>query len=492
MNFINENTSSKGVTKVLMNLISTFEGSELRQKMRDGHNYYRSENTEIEKRKMLIYAEDADGNPYEMEDPYKANNKLASGYLKVLVDQKVNYLLGKPVTIDSKESDVFWEIVGSDFQKELQKLGKEASKKAVAWLHPYLDKEGQFKYKTIPSEQVIAFYKPYDENELELVIRYYSIEVFDDGEMVDVGRVEVWDADTVTYYEKDSKDGLYYLLNEEQMKAMFGRAFENPKAHFQKDLVYGTNVANTKGLSWGRVPFIKLTNNDDVDYDLQSVKSYIDAYDLVSSDFINNFQDFQDLYWVLKGYDGENLADFLYQVKRYKTLKVSEDGDARSERIDIPFEARKEAKEGLEADIFTFGMGVNPNAIGDGNITNVVIQSRYALLDLKVSDFQAKIDELMQDWMYFVNFYAKMTGRKEIVFDNLTYNKSLIFNENEMLETNAKQKGIVSEYTRLSNHVWVDSVEDEKKLMEDELTNRVPDLTLIDDDAEGDDDGNEG
>ena len=45
-------------------------------------------------RKMYIYTEDEDsGAPIEMEDPYKANNKLPSGYLKILVDQKVNYSL---------------------------------------------------------------------------------------------------------------------------------------------------------------------------------------------------------------------------------------------------------------------------------------------------------------------------------------------------------------------------------------------------------------
>jgi len=107
MNFINSNNDNKEVTKILNNLINNFENSEIRQKMIDGENYYRSENTEIMNRMMLIYAEDEDGNPYEIEDPYKANNKLASGFLKVLIDQKINYLLGKEVTIDSKDSDLF-------------------------------------------------------------------------------------------------------------------------------------------------------------------------------------------------------------------------------------------------------------------------------------------------------------------------------------------------------------------------------------------------
>jgi len=374
----------------------------------------------------------------------------------------------------------------------LKKVGKEASKKAIGWLHIYLDRDGKFEYTAIPSEQIIPIYNSYIDDNLDMVIRYYSLSKVEDGESVDYVRVEVWDEESVTYYEKNAEDGLFYLLGDDEMTEMFGRAFSNPKAHFYEDYVYGEVLANSNAKKWDKVPFIQLQNNDENDYDLQTVKSYVDAYDLISSDFVNNFQDFQDLYWVLKGYDGENLADFLYQVKRYKTLKVSDDGDARSERIDIPYEARKEAKEGLERDIFTFGMGVNPNAIGDGNITNVVIKSRFVLLDLKSNDFQAKMDEMIESFMYFVNFYANLKKLGEIKFDNIVYNKTMVYNENEMLESNVKQKGVVSEYTRLSNHVWVDSVEDEMERMEKELLADLPNLDELEDDEDGEADGNEG
>lgn len=475
MNFITRITVPKEASDLIKAYIRDFENSKRKQKMKYGEDYYRSRNTEIMNRKMLIYAETEDGIPYEVEDPYKANNKLPSGYFKLLVDQKLNYLLGKEIAFDTDQEEELKEMLGRKLQSQLKQLGKEASKKVIGWKHPYIDEEQNLKFMIVPSEQIIPVYKPDFKDQLELIIRYYRVTVLnEDGEAVKVTRVEVWDDEEVAYYQENDKTGIIELITPEYMQRIFGKVYQNPKYHFQKDIKYGDKVAESEGIPWNKVPFIPLYNNDDEEYDLQPIKPFIDAYDIINSDFINNLEDFQDVYWILKGYDGENLQEFLHQVKRYKTLKVADDGDARSEQIEIPYEARREALKGLENDIFNFGMGVNPSQLGEGGtITNVVIKSRYTNLDLKCNEFETQLKDFIHELMHFVNRYRELTNQSEIELKDVQFTRSMIMNENEILESNAKQQGRVSEETRLANHLWVDDVEEEKERMRQEQEEMV-------------------
>ena len=457
------------VDKTIRNWISEFETSNTRKQMEYGKAYYRSENTEIMNRRMMIYTENEDGVPMEMEDPYKANNKLASGFFKLLVDQKLNYSLGKKITFDTKQAEELEELLTKKFQQKLKKIAKEAAKKSVGWAHVYIDKEGDFKIASIPSEQIIPLYSEVDSEEMEAVVRYYT--VTEDGQSVN--RVEVWDNEQVTYYQQKGEGGSYYLLPSEKMCEIFGRPSTNPRYHLYKSKNFGKTKTETTGIMWGAIPFVPLFNNDEDDTDLQAIKNYIDVYDIVDSDFANNFEDFQDMYWILKGYNGENVGKFLEQVKRYKTIKVGDEGDAKAEKMDVPADARIKELNNLENKIFEFGQGVNLNQTGSGNITNVVIRARFANLDLKANGFEMEVEEFMEKLMYFVNKYREFNRMEPIELDSITFNRSIIVNEEEMLKANSEQMGVTGESTRLSNHPWVDDPEEEIRVMEQERNARV-------------------
>ena len=454
------------VTKVIQTYIDDFEMSIKRQEMKLGVDYYRSKNTEIMNRRKMIYVEDDNGNPSEMDDPYKANNKLASGYFKLLVDQKISYLLGNAITIEGDDQDELSDTLPTMWQKKVNEVAKEASKKSRGFAQVYIGEDGKLGIKQIPSEQIIPVYQPHNREELELVIRYYEVTVLDeDGQSAQVNRVEVWDDETVAYYQEQTSDGLYKLLDQEEMMSIFGQPYQNPKYHFQKNLRFGEKIAESEGHSWGRVPFVPLYNNDEEDYDLAPIKSYIDAYDIISSDFINNLDDLQDIFWVLKGYNGQNVSEFIREVKRYKAMKVSDDGDARAETIDIPHEAREKALKIIEDNIFVFGQGVNPNKIGDGNITNVVIKSRYAMLDLKCDMFEDEVEEFLRSIIRFANRYREINNQQPIEISKINFNRAMMVNEIELLEANTKQRGHISQETADSNHPWIDnhSVEEERR-----------------------------
>ncbi|KEI16418.1 hypothetical protein Z959_09740, partial [Clostridium novyi B str. ATCC 27606] len=64
--------------------------------------------------------------------------------------------------------------------------------------------------------------------------------------------------------------------------------------------------------------------------------------------------------------------------------------------IDIPIAAR-ESKIRLDKEsIYKFGMGFDSSQVGDGNVTNVVIKSRYALLDLKCNKAEIRLRKLIR------------------------------------------------------------------------------------------------
>lgn len=55
-----------------------------------------------------------------------------------------------------------------------------------------------------------------------------------------------------------------------------------------------------------------------------------------------------------------------------------------------------------EKNIYRFGMGFNAAQVGDGNVTNVVIKSRYALLDLKCNKLEIRLKQFMRKLLKIV------------------------------------------------------------------------------------------
>jgi len=113
-------------------------------------------------------------------------------------------------------------------------------------------------------------------------------------------------------------------------------------------------------------------------------------------------------------------------------------------------------------------MGVNTNQIGEGNITNVVIKSRFTNLDLKASQFEGELKEFLYILIDFVNKYREISRESPIKVDDIVFNRSVIMNEVELLKANQEQLGVISEDTRLSNHPWVSDTEEEVKKMKEE------------------------
>lgn len=426
-------------------IIKDYINSHNTDKMIEGVDYYFKRN-KINQRNIYKY----DENGMRTIDPDATNNKLASGWHKLLVDQKVSYLAGDPVSISSKSDntaiDEVNEILGEEFGDVLPELIKNASNKGIEWLHVYIDDNGEFDYLIVPAQEVIPLYDNTKRKNLQGVIRYYDL---DDG----LRKIELWDSEQVTYYE-ETNEGINLDMSYEV----------NPQSHFH----YGD-----EGYGWGKVPFIGFQNNQECVGDLDFYKDFIDAYDALMSDTTNTLEDIQDIFYILKGYDDTNLADFSTNIKRYKAIKVSEDGGIDTAQAEVPIDSVNSHLDRFIENIYQFGMGVNTNTDKFGNSpSGIALKFLFSLLDMKASTLERKFSKGLQTFMWFTTEYLSISENKEIDYKDIqfTFNKSMLMNEMEQSQIAQQSKGIISDETLLANHPWVTDPELEKERMEQQAS----------------------
>ena len=147
---------------------------------------------------------------------------------------------------------------------------------------------------------------------------------------------------------------------------------------------------------FGFIPFFRLDNGNKHFSGLKPIKALIDDYDLMSCGLSNNLQDISEGIYVVSGFQGDNLDELITNVKTKKMIGVDNGGSLDIKTIEIPYEARKTKLELDEKNIYRFGMGFNSAETGDGNITNVVIKSRYALLDLKCNKLELRLKQFLR------------------------------------------------------------------------------------------------
>lgn len=419
------------------------QSQKLRTDMVISQEYYDSENTAIMNRTKKVYLEDGSTSV----DPYSSNYKMPSGYHYILTEQKVNYSLNDKMVALAGTTD-FADIMGRKWGEVVQTAGRQATVKGYSVLQFYME-DGAVKYKEIPSEQII-FCRDGDLNVVE-VVRAYEKRSEDDKT---VNVIEVWDSQTVSVYQQNT-GGTWDCIRQDP--------------HLVTQTAYGSSVQEEVPTGWGRPPFAVFYNNKRLKNDLLRVKAWIDAFDFASSDFANNLDDFQEAFWILKNYDGQDLKEFRDMVGALGAVKVGHDGEATMQTQEIPHEAKTVFLDMCEQKIYKFGMGVNTSNI-EGNVTNVRIYAMYSDLDLKANTFEINATSFLEDCAFFYGYDPESV---EVTFD-----RSVIVNNIENAELANASKGFLSEKTRLSNDPRVNDVEEEIKLMTEDSTRLSVNMSL--------------
>ena len=167
----------------------------------------------------------------------------------------------------------------------------------------------------------------------------------------------------------------------------------NPRPHtiYKKE-----NDQSTYFEGFGFIPFFRLDNCKKQFSGLKPIKDLIDDYDLMSCGLSNNLQDASEYLVVVSGFQGDSLDELIQNTKTKKHIGVDAGGGVDFKTVDVPYDARKTKLELDEKNIYRFGMGFNSAQLGDGNVTNVVIKSRYALLDMKANKLEIRLRQFLK------------------------------------------------------------------------------------------------
>ncbi|MBI6020015.1 phage portal protein [Clostridium perfringens] len=430
--------------------ISDFLSSENRKQMLTGEQYYEV-NNDIFQRKITRPTKKG-GNE---ELKYKANNKLAHAFYKNLVDEKVNYLLGKDYTLKSDNEEYIKKLdwtLGDDFLDILNELGYEASNKGIGWLHIFINEDSKLDYMVIPSEQIIPIWRDRRHKTLDRLIRIYDLLVYEGLEKKTITKIELWYSDRVEYYVKD---GDQIVLDSEKYLNVEGNI-----GHYLKDGKYAV---------WSKIPFIAFKNNRIEKGDIKFIKSLIDNYDLSRSDVANFIEEVKNLIFILKGYGGEDLGEFMDNLNYYRAISVDDnDGgvDALNPTMDV--EAIKIHYEQLKRDINECGQGVNKDLDKFGSApSGIALKFLYSGIDLKSNSLEVLFKKAFKELLYFINIYLSESsqGSYKDVPVELIFNKNIKINETETITNCINSKGVISNKTIMANHPWVqDPVAEQEQL----------------------------
>ena len=365
-------------------LIKIDKNSKLKRKARIGQRYYEAEHDILDYRLFYYTAENE-----LVEDTTRSNIKISHAFFTELVDQEVQYLLSKfqikaKNEADTKLDEELKDRFNDEFKSELSDTAEGAVIKGWNYMYGYLAEDNKTRFKNADSLGVIEVRAEEAQDKTDHIIYYYVDRI--DEKRNPITKIEVWDNDFRYFYIKVGATGQIQLDSNEKI---------NPRPHkvYKQDniLVYRPSEPG-----YGKIPFFRLDNNKKRQSGLKPIKKLIDDYDLMNCGLSNNLQDVSDALYVVKGFKGDNLDKLQQNIKTKKLIGVDETGGVDIETIDIPYEARKTKMDIDEKNIYKFGMGFNASQTGDGNITNIVIKSRYTLLDLKCNKLEKYIRSFLK------------------------------------------------------------------------------------------------
>lgn len=362
--------------------ISDDMSSEKKRRAAVGQRYYESEHDILKSR--LFYF-NADGNL--VEDTTRANIKIVHSFFTILVDQFAAYMLStkeNPIQAKKKDDglqDLLDERFDDDFWSEIGEVIADAYKLGFGYVYRYKNAENKSIYQCADGMGVVEVPARDADDKQDHFIYHYP-DTVEKGKKT-VRRIQDWTANETWYYVQ---------IGDGEIKLDDSVPY-NPRPH----VVYTDEAGQKVGKSFGFIPFKRLDYNKKQFSGLKPVKGLIDDYDLHACSLSNNLKDFDTPLYVVSGFQGDNLDELQQNLKTKKIVGVDSEGDVNVRTVEIPYQARKEKLEIDEKNIYIFGMGFNPAQVGDGNITNVVILSRYTLLDLKKSKFEKRLKKLLKE-----------------------------------------------------------------------------------------------
>lgn len=389
----------------------------------DAELYYKHLNPTIMNYQKFMYNQA--GMP--VPDYWAPNNKIASNWYFYFTTQAVQYLLGNGVNFGNTEKiknnkgetvvvDRTKEKLGKGFDKRVQEIATYAKNAGVCfgfWNNDHLET-----FPLIDSDNTVGFVPLLDEDDgtLKAGIRFWQIAPLKPL------RATLYEIEGYTDYIKKG-DKPMELLKDKNGNSIGLVTYTRIRVSSNID---GERIYNTteKPKSFPIVPMYNVGEQSD----LVGNRNTIDAYDLIMSGFINNVDEGEFIYWILKNFGGMTPEDDARFVEQLKLLRVAhaDDGDDGSEveahKVEVPYNANEAALNRLERQLYKDFMALNVENISAG-ATNDQIQAAYEPINQKTDLFEYQVTE-------FIEKVLELAG----IEDTPTYTRSQMSNRSETIQ----------------------------------------------------------
>lgn len=451
-----------------------------RQMMIQGENYYNGEHDILRKKRSVI--DQVTGEETLLTG--LPNNQIVDNQYRKMVNQKKNYLLGKPPTITTDDED-YTEYVQQIFNKRFMRMLKNLLGDSInggkGWLYPGYDENGEFCIRKFKPWEIKPFWADAEHTILEAALRVYEVFSYEGNTEKKIQKVEIYDLNGIRFYERNSGS----LIPCEP--------YELPYMTVSVD-------DNIEGFNWSRIPLICFKYNESELPLIKSVKSLQDGINQIESEFQDNMEeDARNTILVLVNYDGQNLAEFRRNLAMYGAVKVRNDasaggGDVKTLRVEVN-------AENYKAILRIFKDALIENAMGydakddrlNGTPNQMNIQSMYSDIDLDADEMETEYQASMEELMWFINCHLANKGlgdwSDQIV--EFTFNRNIMINESEAITDIKNSVGLLSRKTLLAMHPYVDDPEAEMERIQEEQNEVVDDMGFMRTKKDGDEDGEE-
>lgn len=439
-----------------------WKNSKKRKNMVQGNDYYIGKQDILNKTRTSI---DAHGNAVTVNGV--PNSIIVDNQYKKMVDQKVNYLFGKPVTFECDNDalhDELMSIFNMKFNRVLRLLAKNCYNCGIGWLFLHINEFGMFDFKLLPSQEILPFWKDEEHTELDFAVRLYEMEVYEGRTKTIVECVEVYGPDGIDYYTLEG-----------------GRLVEDVTKEHASYVTYTDAQGNQTPYNWVKIPLIPFKYNVEELPLLVHVKSIQDAINTIMSNFEDNMlQDQYNSIYILVNYDGENLAQFRHNVNAYGAVKVRSingvQGDVKTLGIQVDSSNYTVILEELKKAMIENSMGYDAkdDRLG-GNANQMNIQSMYSDIDLDANTIETEFQASFEEILWFVKNYINMNGGGDYSNENIkvVFNRDMLMNEQEIMDMLLKAGLQLSQETLMNQVPFITDAKAEVERVKEEKKENI-------------------
>ncbi len=436
--------------------IHKFKISKNRQDMFVGEKYYCGLHDILQRKRTVI---GADGSLEEIDN--LPNNKIIDNQYSKIVDQKNNYLLGKPFSIqceNRKYTSYLKNIFDKKFLRLLRNLGEDSLNHGISWLYLYYDEFSNLQFENFKATEVIPIWEDLSHTKLKQVIRIYSVAEFISNKEKITEKVEVYDTSGIRFFE----------LNNGKLKHV---------APYHKSYL----TINNQNYNFDKIPIIPFKYNNKEIPLINKVNSLQDAINFIQSDFQNKMEeDTHNTILVLVNYDGENLGEFRKNLATYGAVKVKTvdgaGGDLKTLQVEVNGENYKLILHILKKALIENAMGFDAKDDRmSGNPNQMNILSMYSDIDLDANSMETEFQASFEEILYFVNNHLHNLGFGNFSSESvdIIFNRDVMVRETEVVDNALKSLNILSRETIVAKHPWVKDTNEELLRIENENNNTL-------------------